>query len=70
MSPHLKPGAPHGSGIHESQQQILSQWISDQPAFKEVFSKLPKTNEMLSPTQIDSILAIRRRITETKHSHD
>lgn len=70
MFPHLKPGASQSSIAHDSEQHVLSQWLNNQPAFKAVLAKLPKTDEMLSPTQIDSILAIRRRITETKHSHD
>lgn len=70
MFSHIKPGAPQGNGVHESEQQILAQWIKDQPAFKEVSSNLPKADEVFSPSQIDAILAIRRKIAEAKHSHD
>lgn len=70
MPPHLKPGASQGTIIYESEQQFLSQWLKDEPAFKEVFSKLPETDKSLSPSQIDAILSIRRKITEAKHSHD
>lgn len=70
MPSYLEPGASQSSIAHDSEQQVLSEWLNNQPAFNAVLSKLPKTDKMLSPTQIDSILAIRRRITETKHSHD
>jgi hypothetical protein len=70
MSPQHKPGAPQGNGIHDSEQQVLSQWLNNQPAFKEVLSKLPETDKSFSPGQIDAILTFRRKITEGKHSHD
>lgn len=70
MSPHLKPGAPQGTIAYESEQQVLSQWIKDEPAFKEVFFKRPEADKSFSPSQIDAILSIRRKITETKQFHD
>ncbi len=70
MPPHLEPGASQSSIAHDSEQQVLSHWIEGQPAFKEVLSKLPDTDQCFSPNQIDAILAIRRRITEAKHAHD
>lgn len=70
MSSHLKLGASQGTIAYETEQQVLSQWINNQSAFKEALSKIPETDQSFSPSQIDAILAIRRKITEAKHSHD
>lgn len=69
MSSHIKPRS-QSTIVYETEQQVLSQWIKDEPAFKEVLSKLPESDKSFSPSQIDAILSIRRKITEAKHSHD
>ena len=70
MSLHLKPVASQSNIAYDSEQQALSQWLNNQPAFKEVLSRLPETDKSFSPSQIDAILTIRRKITEAKHSYD
>ncbi|WP_139379503.1 hypothetical protein [Zoogloea sp. LCSB751] len=64
-----QPGATQNTAPHDLEQSILSQWITKQPAFKEAFSNLPNSGNSFSPSQIDAIIALRRKSAE-KHSHD
>ncbi len=65
----LNPGATRNTVLHDLEQNVLAQWINKQPSFKEISSNLPKSDSLLSPDQIEAILALRRKIAE-KHSHD
>ena len=64
-----QPGATKNTALHDLEQNVLAQWINEQPAFKEASSNLPNSRNSFSPNQIDAILALRRKIAE-KHSHD
>ena len=65
----LKPGATLKTAPHDLEQSILSQWINEQPAFKKAFSNLPNSGNSFSPSQIDAIIALRRKSAE-KQPHD
>ena len=65
----LKPGAAQSTTPHDLEQNFLAQWINKQPAFKEASSSLPNSGNSFVPSQIDIILALRKKIAE-KHSHD
>ena len=65
----LNPGATRNTAPHDLEQNVLAQWINKQPSFREVSSTLPKSSSLLSPDQIDAILALRRKIAE-KPAHD
>ena len=55
--------------ITDLEQNFLAQWINKQLAFKEAFSNLPNSGNSFSPSQIDAIIALRRKSAE-KQSHD
>ncbi|OWG15113.1 hypothetical protein KDK82_4361 [Delftia sp. K82] len=65
----LKPGATLKTAPHDLEQNFLAQWINKQLAFKEAFSNLPNSGNSFSPSQIDAIIALRRKSAE-KQSHD
>ncbi len=65
----LNPGATRNTAPHDLEQNVLAQWINEQPSFKEVSSNLSKSGSLLSPNQIEAILALRRKIAE-KNSYD
>lgn len=65
----LEPGATQNTALHDLEQNFLAQWINEQPAFKEASSKRSNSGNPFSTSQIDAILALRRKIAE-KHSHD
>lgn len=64
-----QPGATQNTAPHDLEQSILSQWITKQPAFKEDSSNPRNSGNAFSPNQIDTILALRKKIAE-KQSHD
>jgi len=55
----------HSKPLTNNQEKFLSQWIKNQPLFKE---QDPASNRGLSPEQADIIIAIRKRISaQTSH---
>ncbi|WP_175789440.1 hypothetical protein [Burkholderia cenocepacia] len=64
-----QPGAPQNTALHDLEQNILAQWINEQPDFKKASSNVPSSGNSFSPSQIDAILALRKKIAQ-KHSHD
>lgn len=50
----------------EAQQQMLSQWIMSQNAFKETLLVLEDHDNRLSADDVSSILAIRQKITQAQ----
>lgn len=63
-----QPEATHNTALPDLEQNVLAQWINEQPALKEASYNLPNSRNSFAPNQIDAILALRRKIAE-KHSH-
>ena len=69
MFSHFTPDARPSNGAHQAEQQLLSQWIVAQPAYTATAPDLDN-KAPFSTDQIDTIIAIRKRIAAGQQSHD
>lgn len=73
MSSHVSPptsSAFEQHSLNDMQQRFLSNWLFAQPAYEATNSALKSRNIDLSPSQIDAILSIRKRIAAAPQFHD